>query len=269
VSDLDVMTARPSARRYRAGDNPSVETQAQTIAGMGSAFRPRASRTAEQPQVRRTIDYADPTTRISRPTQQKPRTTHAYQQPRQGADTDTDVEVAPSVRMRSGERNALPTRELPPLREQDQGARFHWLVFVGIGMLVLMVCWIGLVRVVVWGTNTFHDPGYYTQTAHLDTVTVTMDEGHQSQIRAFLDAQGHVDMLILPVGGDTSKARVVVGPVPSSITNPQQATITVTAKGTVVTITLQGPEEANYLTTMRQSSSWIIDLKPAAGKGGH
>ena len=277
MSDLDTKNGRPVLAQtlYRPGGLPKMQAQTRaTMEALDGACKPvqRASRTTEQPLVRRTIDYSETTTRIPRRTQEQPRhtTSAAYQQPRRTIEVDTnaDVEVAASVRRpRHGEK-VQPTRQLPPLREQK--GRMHWLVSIGIGMSAMLVAWLLLVLVIVGWTNTFSDPGHYTQTAHLDTVTVTTDaQGHQSQVRAFLDAQGHLDLLVLPTG-DTSKARVVVGPSPLSFHDLQHVTITVTAQGSVVTVLAQGPLEANYLATMRQTSSWTVDLKqPASSKGGH
>lgn len=273
MSDLDTKNGRPVLAQtlYRPGGLPKMQAQTRTAMEAPERTRKpvqRASRTAEQPLVRRTADYSEPTTNVPRRTQEQPRrtTSAAYQQPRRTIDTNADVEVAPSVR-RLRDEKVQPTRKLPP---QHQGARFHWLVSIGIGMSAMLVAWLLLVLVIVGWTNTFSDPGHYTQTAHLDTVTVTTDaQGHQSQVRAFLDAQGHLDLLVLPTG-DTSKARVVVGPSPLSFHDLQHVTITVTAQGSVVTVLAQGPLEANYLATMRQTSSWTVDLKqPASSKGGH
>jgi len=177
-------------------------------------------------------------------------------------DTDADVEIAQTVRPRSAHA-AAPTRQLPPL--QSSRRQLHWVVILGMGMAAMLALWLLAVQALVGWTNTVSDPRYYTQTAHLDTVTISTDaQGHQSQVRAFIDAQGHLDMLVLPVS-DSSKAHVVIGPTLSSISDPQKATITVTAKGTVITVTIQGPLQANFLATTRQRSVWSIDLQ----KGGH
>ena len=259
--DIDVMSeTQMVGARYRPG---------KLQVGTGSTRKPiqRASLTADQPVVRKTVDYAEPNTRAPRPPQPQQRRTADYQQPRSFSDADTnaDVEVAPNTRGRS-DRPAPPTRQLPPLRRRRHGAARHWLVYIGIGMIVGLVLWVIGVQVRVGWTNNVSDPSYYTQTAHLDMVTTVTDaQGHQSQVRAFLDVQGRLDLLVLPIGSDVSKAHVVVGPTPITVTDLRHATITVTAHGTVLTVTVQGPLEANYLSTTRQSSSWTIDLKKTGG----
>ena len=173
-----------------------------------------------------------------------------------GDDTNADIQVhMPLVPYR---------RPQPHLRISHQ--RKHALVFVGLGMVAMLLIWmLGVTAMVGW-VNTVSDPRYYTQMAHLDTVTISTDaQGHQSQVRAFIDAQGHLDLLIVPTG-DMRKAHVVVGPTLSQ--DFQHVTITVTAQGSVVTILVQGPLEANYLTTTRKTSTWVVDFKQLS-KGGH
>jgi len=218
VSDLDIMEEmqKTGSQRYKPfGSNTQAQTRVATLDGTCRPVQ-RASRTAEQPlRVRKTIEYAEPTTRISRPTQQKPRTTHAYQQPRQGADTDSDVEVAPSVRMRSGERNAFPTRELPLLRgEQDQDARYHWSVFVGIGMILILLVW--MIAVPIWSTLTVnigsrwgHGPDHVT-VLHGVFGHNKDSQAHPTRLEAFVE-HGHVEVEEI-AAGDPAHAHIYLGP---------------------------------------------------------
>lgn len=268
MSDRDILEAmhQSGSQRYKPS-NGQARTSAATLEDTRVPVQ-RASRTAEQPLVRRTIDYADdePTTNVPRRTQGQPlvRRTADYQQ-RRTIDTNADVQVAPSVR-RLRDEKVQPTRKLP---EQHQGLRFHWLMYVGAGMVVMLVVWILFVQIIVAWTNGVYTPSHYTQTAHLDVATVITDvQGHQGQVRAFLDAQGHLDLLVLPMG-DTSKAHVIVGPT-LLFHHLDHVTVTVTARGSVATVLAQGPLEANYLATAQDSSTWIFDLKqPATNKGGH
>ena len=266
MSDLDVMQGMrtgSSAIRYQTSEQRPIQTT-----NTATRIRRASLTTAAQPLVTRTSQQQQSTgTRVSRPaqyTQAKARTSQAYQQSVL-PDTDADVEVIPNSRMRS-DRPAPPTRQLPPLRQKTHQRQLHWLVIVGIAMISFLAVILLAVQVLVAWTNGVHDPGYYTQTAHLDMVVAATDaQGHKSQVRAFLDTQNHLDLLILPISGDTSKAHVVVGPNPVTVTDLQHATITVTAHGTLVSVLVQGPLEANYLSTMRQSSLWVVDLKKTGG----
>ena len=273
MSDQDILEAMQktgSQRRYRPVGNVYAHTSVAPLDGTRKPIQ-RANRTADLPVVEPTTRVPQPPAQIvptTRPVpvlkQEPRRTTQASQErrPLLDVDTDADVEIAQTVRPRSAHA-ATPTRQLPPL--QSSRRQLHWVVILGMGMAAMLALWLLAVQAMVGWTNTVSDPRYYTQTAHLDTVTISTDaQGHQSQVRAFIDAQGHLDMLVLPVS-DSSKAHVVIGPTLSSISDPQKATITVTAKGTVITVTIQGPLQANFLATTRQRSVWSIDLQ----KGGH
>jgi len=270
VSDQDILEAMQktgSQKRYRPIGSVYAHTSVAPLDGTHKPIQ-RANRTADLPVVEPTTRVPQPPAQIvpnTRPVlkQEPRRTTQASQErrPLSDVDTDTDVEIAQTVRPRSAHA-AAPTRQLPPL--QSSRRQLHWVVILGMGMFGMLALWFIAVQVMVAWTNTVHDPGYYTQTAHLDVVMVKIDAHNESQVRAFLDPQGHLYLFVLPVS-DISKAHVVIGPTLSSISDPQKATITVTAKGTVVTVLVQGPLQANFLATTRQSSVWSIDLQ----KGGH
>ena len=271
MSDQDILEAMQktgSQKRYRPVGSVYAHTSVAPLDGTHKPIQ-RANRTADLPVVEPTTRVPQPPAQIvpnTRPVlkQEPRRTTQASQErrPLSDVDTDTDVEIAQTVRPRSAHA-AAPTRQLPPL--QSSRRQLHWVVILGMGMFGMLALWFIAVQVMVAWTNTVHDPGYYTQTAHLDVVMVKIDAHNESQVRAFLDPQGHLDLFVFPLGGDMSKAHVVGGPTLSSISDPQKATITVTAKGTVVTVTIQGPLQANFLATTRQRSVWSIDLKKTGG----
>jgi hypothetical protein len=154
--------------------------------------------------------------------------------------------------------------------EPPRRRRSPWF-FIGLGMLGLLVIWSILLHISVWYTNTFYDPGHYTQTVHLDTVTITDAQGHQSQARAFIDAQNRLDILVIP-SGDPSKAHIIIGPALSNIDDPQhRATITATAHGTMVTVRAQGPFAAGWADFIanQQSEEWTTEAsQQPSNKGG-
>ena len=139
-----------------------------------------------------------------------------------------------------------------------------WIV---LGMAAMLVLWSIFVHVGAWYINTFHDPAYYTQTAHRDMATVTDTQGHQSQVRAFVDLHGNLDLLLIPE--DAGRARMIVGVPLVGINNPQQrATLTVTTIGTVVTVSAQGPMVADWFTMYRQSAQWTTDVSQQKQQSG-
>ena len=290
MSDQDIlegMSASSSSIRYQTAQPVATASQSVPVrrASRSTVQEPITRvprRTVEQPRSRRG-GTSEPITRATGP---RPTQTQATAQldldDEQSAqatvpldlesEQEQDAEMSARMTLLGDDTNADIQVHMPPaLYRRPQShmrishQRKHALVFVGLGMIAMLLIWMfGVLALVGW-VNTVSDPRYYTQTAHLDTVTVSTDvQGHQSQVRAFIDAQGHLDMLVLPVS-DSSKAHVVIGPTLSSISDPQKATITVTAKGTVITVTIQGPLQANFLATTRQRSVWSIDLQ----KGGH
>jgi len=296
MGDIDIregMGASSSSRRYQALAQPATAIASQPVPVRQRASRSTVQepitrvprRTVEQPRSRRG-GTSEPITRATgpklRPLQAQPTQPYLDNEPNaqttvpldieseQGYDAEMPAQTTtllgddPDAHTDIQVRMPVPYRRPQP-QAHGKHQRKHALVFVGLGMGAMLALWLLAVQAMVGWTNTVSDPRYYTQTAHLDTVTISTDaQGHQSQVRAFIDAQGHLDMLVLPVS-DSSKAHVVIGPTLSSISDPQKATITVTAKGTVITVTIQGPLQANFLATTRQRSVWSIDLQ----KGGH
>jgi hypothetical protein len=177
-------------------------------------------------------------------------------QPRQPGHTE---------KLRTGSRgNSRQQRGQQPRRQLHPG------VYIGSGMFTMLGTWSLLLHIGVWYMNTLHDPGYYTQTAHRDTVTITDAQGHQYQARGVIDPQNHIDLLVMPENGDPSKARIIQGPALSIVDDPQhQATITATASGSEVTILVQGPLVANWfdLVASRQREQWSADASQQS-KGG-
>lgn len=210
MSDRDIIEEmqKSGSQRYRPfGSNVQTQTRVATLDGTRKPVQ-RASRTAEQPLVRRTADYSEPTTRIPRPAQQQSRrTTHAYQQQRRTIDTNTDVEVAPSVRTRR--EKVQPTRKLPP---SDQG---HRILIVGVVLGMIVVLWLAWIATTVgasyWATHVT-DPGIYGPT-HGNVVSGVFGGGdskeHPTKLIAF-NNDGHVEIIKI-TAGDPKKTQIIPG----------------------------------------------------------
>jgi hypothetical protein len=149
-----------------------------------------------------------------------------------------------------------------------QGA--HPLFWVAMGMLVLLVGWSSFIHLTGWYINTFADPEAYTQTAHRDMAVVATDaQGHTAQVRAIVDQENHLDLIVIP-SGSPDKARMIVGPTLSNFTDPQRAMIQVTAHGTMVTTVAQSALIVDWLTSSRQTAQWsanVVASQPS-NKGG-
>jgi hypothetical protein len=123
----------------------------------------------------------------------------------------------------------------------------------------MLAVWSACVHVEAWYINTYSDPGYYTQTAHRDVVMIKDARGTRSEARAFVDVENHVNLLVIPKS-DPSKARIIVGPPLTGMDDAyHKAMLTVEAHGTLVTVTVQGPLVADWLTANRQSARWTAD----------
>jgi hypothetical protein len=168
-------------------------------------------------------------------------------------------------------RHKQPVTNPPKRQQPQQGGGTHPLLWVACGMLLLLVGWSALLHLSGWYINTVKDPADYTQAAHRDTVVLTDAQGHITQVRAFVDTEQHLDLLILPVGSP-DKAKIMRGPVLSNFTDPQHAMISVFQSSTrgTITVVAQSALIVDWLTADRQTAQWNADVTQASGssKGG-
>jgi hypothetical protein len=157
----------------------------------------------------------------------------------------------------------------PPSSYHDSWwRRQHVLLQLGILAIVGLAIWIVSAHIYVWLVDVVHDPGYYTQTAHRDVLTLPDAQGHQEQVRAFVDSQSHLNLLIIP-DGNVSKARIITGPELVNVSDPQQVMIEVSRQGaSSILIQAHGPLYIDLiaLTPTQQSAQWLIDLSSKGGK---
>lgn len=101
-----------------------------------------------------------------------------------------------------------PTRQLPSSKSWQQE---HWLVFLGIGMLlaVLVVC-IGQLAV-SWFSSTWDNIHYgYPRTYQVDAF-VGHESGKTPSHFIALNLRGRIEVIEFP-GGDASHAKIYIGP---------------------------------------------------------
>lgn len=125
---------------------------------------------------------------------------------------------------KSGQRTtgSVETEDVLPARSHDvalrpaQGlhwSRFHWTVYIGLAMLVLLVGWIGLSAVGSWWQVTQDDWHYgRPRTFQIDAVVGHNDSVTQPSHFLALNLQRHVEIIEMP-GGDGAKAKIYIGPV--------------------------------------------------------
>jgi hypothetical protein len=174
-------TRRPSsARRYRFNDAP---TQQRSV-----ATHPRSQ------QVRQPNRYDNVNVYVRR------RSAHeaAPQAPR------------PQAKKQEREDDEIATE---PLRRRRRvfPFRFHWLVYVGVGMVVMVGLWFLLSSALSWW-NTTQDDWHYgrPRTAQYDVVVGHNDAQTPSHFIA-LNLHRHIEVIEFPAG-DATKAKVYIVP---------------------------------------------------------
>ncbi len=120
-------------------------------------------------------------------------------------------------------RTAAPQRLLPAGRDEHQpllpsrrGGRlyFHWLVYVGLNMLIMLVGWVALSSLGAWWQTTQDDWHYgRPRTFQLDAVVGHNNDSASNPSHFLaLNLNRHVLIIELPAG-DPSKARIYSGPI--------------------------------------------------------
>ncbi len=139
--------------------------------------------------------------------------------PPRSAATQTNV---PAARPGNRTTGSVETEDVFPRRSRDlslrshQGfnwSRFHWTVYVGLAMLVMLVGWIALSSLASWWQVTQDDWHYgRPRTFQIDAVVGHDDaSAHPSHFIA-LNVQRHVEIFEMP-GGDATKTKIYIGPV--------------------------------------------------------
>ncbi len=123
--------------------------------------------------------------------------------------------VSTSTRRRTSDANdGLNRRGSEPITQvEHRGPHLHWLVYVGIVMLVMSIGWIGLTTFNSWWQTTQDDMHYgITRTVHVDAyVGHNESPGNPSHFIS-MNLKGHIEIIEFQ-GGDPSKSRIYTGPV--------------------------------------------------------
>jgi hypothetical protein len=94
-----------------------------------------------------------------------------------------------------------------------QGFNFHWLVFVGIAMFIMIVGWVAFNALGSWWQTT-QDDWHYGRPRTFQTDAVVGHNDSSSNPSHFIaeNLNRHVIIIELP-GGDATKARIYSGPI--------------------------------------------------------
>jgi hypothetical protein len=108
--------------------------------------------------------------------------------------------------IQQGNRRIVIHEEPPPKR------RAHWLLFVGIGMVVMIALWLLVQLVSIWWTNEQLNATYqYPRTYQADEVVGHGDSTDHPTHFIFENLHGQILIIELP-GGDYTHARIYKGP---------------------------------------------------------
>ena len=169
----------------------------------------------------------------------------AIQTPRRGVTQNVPVVQAP----RRNVTQNIPVTQAPRRRSVDdfedddihshtsgllkqpksKERRFHWLVYVGLAMIGMLLCWMLLTTFLSWWHVEQDDLRYgRPRTAHYDYVVGHNDSNANKSHFIALNLRRHVEVIECPAG-DCSKARIMIGP---TLIGPNQdlAPVTLTFK---------------------------------------
>lgn len=157
--------------------------------------------------------------RASRP---KPRSADSqleideWQRMADGSDTASKTQAMPGLRHTNttSASQALPKTPLPKTGAvKTRGKRqAHPLLYLGIGMLGMLVLWTILTGVISWVGTTMDDLHYgRPRTFQIDQVVGHNDSTDNPSHFIALNLHGHIEVIEMP-GGDAAHARIFLGP---------------------------------------------------------
>jgi len=163
-----------------------------------------------------------------------------------------------------------PSRAVKPQRRKSNrqpSALSTWwhqqstLTHVASGMVAAVIgAVVGWHGVTAW-ENNYADPMNYTQTAHRDTMTATI-EGHHVQIRAFVDASGHLTAVVIPDGNGKPQLFQSPSTVPFA-----HSMVEVTKTNLGYTVTAHGPFDDSLLPSRPHDVSFLLPLDQQKPQG--
>lgn len=110
--------------------------------------------------------------------------------------------------IQQGNRRLVIHNEPPPSKR----VHFHWLVWVGLAMFVMLAGWILLTMLGTWWTNQQNTWSYgYPRTYQTDQVVGHTDSAANPSHFIALNLNGHIEVIEFP-GGDGTHARIYIGP---------------------------------------------------------
>jgi len=126
--------------------------------------------------------------------------------------TQTRIPAVQSSRQRNIYTDDIQPSGPTKLRT-GQGLNFHWLVFVGIAMLIMIIGWVAFNALGSWWQTTQDDWHYgRPRTFQTDAVVGHNDSSTNPSHFIALNLNRHALIIEMP-GGDATKARIFNGPI--------------------------------------------------------
>lgn len=120
---------------------------------------------------------------------------------------ETDKRFAP----KSARSSSKPSRSLRPLPARTK-RRVHPLMLLGIGMLFMLLLWVGINWAITWGTDAINTLRFgYPRVYQTDAVVGHHDSASSPSHFLAVNLRGQVEVIEWP-GGDVTHARVYMGP---------------------------------------------------------
>ncbi len=228
-SDVKTETGRPTAdvqmsstREHRTSSNPG-RTGGNTIPPRRTATQSMPSLQSPQRAVTQSVPVAQPPRRMV--TQNMP----AVQSPRRMVTQSMPTAQPTRRRVVEDLEDDVSQRTSGLLKAPTTGRRFHWLVYVGLAMIGMLLCWILLTTFLSWWHVEQDDLRYgRPRTSQYDYVVGHGDSNVNKSHFIALNLRKHVEVIECPAG-DCSKAKILIGPV---LIGPNQdlAPVTLTFK---------------------------------------
>jgi len=129
--------------------------------------------------------------------------------PRRTQRQDFGVVPGATQQARPG-RNITTAYEAPPAKRERRNV--HWLLYVGLGMMVALALWALGIAAVGWGTNEYNNLTYGDpRTFQADAVVGHNDSRQNPSHFIAINLRGQIIIYELP-GGDPSKSVDYIGP---------------------------------------------------------
>lgn len=214
VDQSHVQRTRSMSARQTQGHNSNYEEEHAYDDGWSSPRMPSSAR-RYQSDVRTDAGRTQGDTQVPSLRDGESYVVRRSSVPARRTATQVDIPIVQNGRRSGGYTDdVLPRRTSELLTDPGKASpRFHWLVFVGIAMIVMLAGWMLLSMVMSWWQVTQDDIHYgRPRTYQTDQAVGHNDSSSNPSHFIALNLNRHIEIIEFP-GGDATKARIYIGPV--------------------------------------------------------